>query len=432
MSVRDNAQVMAVIRDAAKSTRQVERETGIARSHVAKIRRELARDEGWRREDESLSDAPAPTAAKASLARDATGGGTFDSVVTEERITDWSHIFVKFGLDPARYEIVESTVRCSTWQQSKRTDGGDRDVIDLFSYRAQFRAKTASEEPMERLIARMRSFVYVPAPTGVRSGESLVIVPTDLQIGKVDWNGGSKDTLDQVLSSFHRALELVREHEPSEVCMVDAGDIVENIYNTSSQLATNDLDLPHQVEQAMHAILTGIELLAPEVPSLRYAAVSSNHGAHRLGPKSPAGDVHADYGIVIAKLIRHSLRLAPEKFGHVTIQTPEPYMESLTFSTSGSDIGVVHGHQSASADKIGEWWKGQSHGRMPTADARILIAGHWHSLRVQQSGDGRWIIVGSASDRGSSWFTNLRGEQSQSGMMSFLTRDNTWRDLAIL
>lgn len=69
---------------------------------------------------------------------------------------------------------------------------------------------------------------------------------------------------------------------------------------------------------------------------------------------------------------------------------------------------------------------------MPTGDARILIAGHWHSLRVQQSGDARWIITGPSSDRGSSWYTNARGESSKSGMLSFLTADNQWSNLRIL
>lgn len=428
MSLRNDPEFMSLVRDASMSTRDVERETGTARSYVAALRRELAAAAGAPKE----AGAPEGSTQKASVAYDGNGGGTFDSVVTDQKITDWSHVFAKFGLDPDRYSIVENTVRCSTWQQSKRLENGERDVIDLYSYRAQFQLRTPDEEPMERLIERMRTFEYVPAAAGARSDESFVLVPTDLQIGKVDWNGGSDDTFEQVLTSFHKARDIVRETRPREVAIVDAGDIIENIYNTSSQLGTNDLDLPHQVEQAMHAILTGIELLAPEVPSLRYAAVSSNHGAHRLGPKSPAGDAHADYGIVIANLIGRALSLNREAFGHVTVQTPEPYMESLAFTTSRSRIGVVHSHQAGHVDKIGDWWKGQSHGNMPTADARILIAGHWHSLRVQHSGDARWIMVGSASDRGSSWFTNLKGEQSQSGMMSFFTADNTWHDLAIL
>lgn len=262
--------------------------------------------------------------------------------------------------------------------------------------------------------------------------KSLVVIATDLQLGKMDWNGGAPETVDQVLDSFNQAAQFAVEERPEEIVIVDAGDIIENIYSTSSQLGTNDLDLPHQVEAAMHVMLTGIQMLAPLAPSLKYVAVSSNHGAHRIGPKSPAGNVHADYGLVVAKMLGHALKLNTEAFGHVEVITPAPYMESVAFESSGSHIGVVHGHQAGSPDKIGEWWKGQSHGRMPTADARILIAGHFHSLRVQQSGDARWIIIGPASDRGSSWFTNSRGESSQSGMLTFLTANNQWEQLRIV
>lgn len=262
--------------------------------------------------------------------------------------------------------------------------------------------------------------------------KSLIVVATDFQLGKVDVSGGTDDTLQQVLDSFAKAAQLAATERPQEVVIVDAGDVIENIYSTPSQLATNDLDLPHQVEAAMHAMLTGIQMLAPLTPSLKYVSVSSNHGQHRIGQKQQAGDVHADYGIVVAKLLGHALKLNTGAFGHVEIITPLPFMESLAFETSGSQIGVVHGHQAGNADKIGDWWKGQSHGRMPTADARILICGHWHSMRVQQSGDARWILVGPASDRGSSWYTNIRGESSRSGMLTFFTADNEWSDLRIL
>lgn len=371
--------------------------------------------------------APTLNTAKITVGTD---GGEFEGYTTTEPVTDFGPLFALFNLDPEAWLVDDDTVRMSMWQQSRRTDAGERDVVNLYSYRAKFR-KRGNTETTADFIERVKSFTYTPIAHEPTT-QSLVIVPTDIQLGKVDWNGGTTDTLAQVLASFHKAADIARVQKPAEIVIVDAGDIIENIYSTSSQLATNDIDLPDQVAKAMEVMLEGIKILAPLAPSIRYAAVSSNHGAHRLGPKSPAGDVHADYGIAIARILQTSLRLNPEAFGHVTIQIPDPYMESLAFTTSGSTIGVVHGHQAGSADKLGDWWKGQTHGAMPTADARILIAGHFHSLRVQQSGDARWIMVGSASDRGSSWFTNLKGEQSQSGMMAFLTNDNTWRDIRIL
>lgn len=348
--------------------------------------------------------------------------GSSDYVLTGERAwgyNDFCEFIRSKGQDPDKVTF--------TWGVTTNPSGGYWNKLQ--NVRTKTHAQTVDVTAIEQ-----RCREYRPAITlkGGTEPKTLIVVATDFQLGKVDWNGGSNDTLQQVLESFTRAAEIAITERPQEIVIVDAGDVIENIYSTSSQLGTNDLDLPHQVEAAMHVMLSGIEMLAPLAPSLKYVAVSSNHGAHRIGPKSPAGDVHADYGLVVAKMLGRALLLNQEVFGHVEVITPEPHMESMAFETSGSAIGVVHGHQAGSADKLGEWWKGQSHGRMPTADARILIAGHWHSMRVQQSGDARWILVGPASDRGSSWFTNARGESSQSGMLTFLTSNNAWEQLHIV
>jgi hypothetical protein len=344
-------------------------------------------------------------------------------------LSEWLLDLAADGYDPDDFNTSHGH---SIWTQHTK----DQVTKTLYSNRFSAVRKVRKDDS-ERLVSTevvleaIRSFTYIPQPVAYQD-ESFVLVPTDFQFGKVDWNGGSKETAAQVMESFSKAAAFVKEFRPREVAILDAGDIIENIYSTSAQLGTNDLDLPAQVVEAAYAMQRGLQMLAPLTPSIRYAAVSSNHGAHRIGPKSPAGDAHSDYGLAVAKMLGHALELNPSAFGHVTVQTPEPFMESLHFQTSGTDIGLVHSHQASGGDKIGEWWKGQSHGNMPVAQARILVCGHWHSLRVQQSGDSRWIMVGPSSDRGSSWFTNLKGEQSESGMLSFTTANNAWNNLRVL
>jgi hypothetical protein len=70
-------------------------------------------------------------------------GGEFKNATVQGRLDgDWSRIFDMFGLDPAEFEVIDDTVRMSTWQQSKRTESGDRDVAQLYSYSARFRRVT--------------------------------------------------------------------------------------------------------------------------------------------------------------------------------------------------------------------------------------------------------------------------------------------------
>ncbi|MEV5068938.1 hypothetical protein MRBLMI12_000495 [Microbacterium sp. LMI12-1-1.1] len=357
------------------------------------------------------------------------GNHTIEKVA--ERIiplSEWLDDLRKDGFDPDDFETSHSH---SVWMQHTR------DQVTKVLYANKFIARKRPQKVREALVSHaevmeaIRTFHFIPSERAFQDA-GFILMPTDLQTGKVDIAGGTAETAEQVLTSFSKAAEIIKEERPRQVAMVDAGDVVENVFNTSAQLGTNDRDLPHQVVEAMALMQKGIQMLAPHCSDLRYAAVSSNHGAFRVGPKAPAGDAHADYGIAVAKLLGIALELNPAAFGHVTVQVPKPHMESLAFDIAGTRIGAVHSHQASSADKISEWWKGQALGRLPVADADFLLAGHWHSLRVQQAGDGRWIFVGPSSDRGSSWFTNLKGDQATSGMLSFFTADKQWWGLDIL
>jgi hypothetical protein len=322
------------------------------------------------------------------------------------------------GLNPDEWDY---QWRFSEWEQFSKANG--LRILHAFKVSGKRKSKdTVYSIDPEQFRSVLDTFQYVNGKEDSESG-SRILVPADLQLGKKDWNGDHKETIEQALTSFHRTAEEAERNGNSEIVIVDAGDPIENIYNISSQRATNSLSLPSQISQAFELMLTGIGILSKVAP-VRYVAVPSNHGQNRVGIKSPEGDVHDDWGIALADLIRVSTGIEVIK--------PDLYHESLIFEASGSQIGVVHGHQAGGPDKIGDWWKGQSHGNMPTAQARILIAGHWHSFRMYQSGDARWVFVGPSSDRGSSWFTNLKGEWSTSGMLTFQTRDNLWSDPKIV
>jgi len=260
---------------------------------------------------------------------------------------------------------------------------------------------------------------------------TLVVCAADLQAGKTDFGLRSADLTNRVLASFAKAAELAAGTRYAEIVIADLGDIVENINSTSSQRATNDLAITEQIRLARRLMLEGIKMLAPLTDSLVYVAVPSNHGSVRIGPKSPENHVLDDYGIEIAEQLRDVCDES-DKLSNVTVRIPEQSMETLAYMTSGTTLGFAHGHQAQGADGLSKFWQGQSHGRMPLASADIALFGHFHSLRVQQSGDARWLMVSPASDNGSSWYTNKTGERSKAGMLSFVTADGGWSDLRIL
>lgn len=260
---------------------------------------------------------------------------------------------------------------------------------------------------------------------------TFVLCPADLQVGKTDYGLTSADMAKRVLASFDRAKSFVAGLNFEEIVIADLGDIVENFNSTSSQRGTNDLAITEQMRLARRLMLEGIKMLAPYAPKITYVSVPSNHGSVRVSMKSAENHAHDDYGLEVAEQLRDVVAHS-DKLRNVHILTPDFPYESLSYETSGTTLGFVHGHQSNGPDGLGKWWAGQSHGRLPVAVADILLVGHFHSFRVQQSGDARWLMVSPSSDNGSSWFTNKTGESSQSGMLSFTTAGGRWDDLVIM
>lgn len=262
----------------------------------------------------------------------------------------------------------------------------------------------------------IEGFTYIPAKRDFLI-DTAVLQPTDEQWGKTDYAGGTPQTEERVLNSYSSFVDYIKEYRPREVLIARTGDGIENFCSVGNQRDTNDLDLPHMVVQSFKMDAKGLAMIAPHVEYVKDARVPSNHGRWRTGMKADAGNPHADFGIAVGRQIEETQRIF-DILPNVEVVFPESLMESMTVQMSTLRLGLVHGHQVASPDKLGEWWSKQDHGRMPTWDADILFAGHFHSYRTYQSGDGRWVIVGPASDPGSSWYSNLKGERATSGMLA--------------
>jgi len=265
------------------------------------------------------------------------------------------------------------------------------------------------------------------------SGFTSVLNASDLQLGKsMQRGGGTPETVARVRQSFETFADSIQEGPtPSRVILVDGGDPIENVFNVPSQLVTNDLPVPEQIRVFRRLMLEGIKLIAPLVPELVYVAVPSNHGQARTGYKSPGGTVDADFGLEISYQLEDAVAENPY-LQNVSFVRPESLDETAVIETSNTKLAFHHGHQSSGPNGHGKWWAGQSHGRMAGWDADILVTAHYHSLRVEQSGNGRWIIGVSSSDASSDWFTNRTGESARQGMTTFDVRDGQWSNLRII
>lgn len=262
----------------------------------------------------------------------------------------------------------------------------------------------------------IENFTYIPAKRDYLVNTA-VLQPTDEQWGKTDFAGGTPETEERVMNSYSAFCDYIKEYRPRQVLLARTGDGIENVCSTNSQRDTNDLDVPHMLVQSFKMDLRSLSMIAPLVEEVIDARVPSNHGRFRTGLKQDSGNPHADFGIGVGRQIvdtQNILGVLP----NVRVVFPDALMESMTVELDTFKAGLVHGHQAGGPDKMGDWWGRQDHGRMPTWDADILFVGHWHSWRTYQSGDGRWVVVGPASDPGSSWFSNLKGERATAGMLA--------------
>jgi hypothetical protein len=267
---------------------------------------------------------------------------------------------------------------------------------------------------------------------GAATQRTAVLNMADLQIGKaMQRGGGTPETVARVRKSIEAFVAYLIGSGIKRAVLAENGDGIENCFNVPSQLVTNDLPVPEQIRVLRRLILEAIKAVAPLVDELIYVSIPSNHGAARVGYKSPGGTVDADFGLEVSYQIEDAVTENPH-LGHVRFIRPESLDETAVLTVSNTKLAFNHGHQSQGPGGLSKWWAGQDHGRMAGWDADILITAHFHSLALEQSGDGRWIIKTSSSDASSDWFTNRTGESALQGMTAFDVLDGQWSNLRIL
>lgn len=292
---------------------------------------------------------------------------------------NFDEFLVDAGLDPDSIDVIPP-VRTSRWQQQK-----DGELVWLTSYRFNFKRKTAGID-LPLLLAEANKKVKL-TPLKNTTDKALVILWSDLQVGKVDYRGNSDTLIQRVSLMQQRIVEQIKREKPSRIVFADMGDTVENFSNAANmqQLQSNDLSIMEQVDLATTFAWQTLKLIVKLVPEVTYASIGSNHCQWRVGGQT-VGKATDDWGVYIG---RQLARLAQETELPIKFLEPQPHDESLALDVFGDGfhiLGLVHGHQVQRPDGIGEWWKKQAFGRQPVSEATILCHGHFHHLRVTEMG----------------------------------------------
>lgn len=349
--------------------------------------------------------------------------------------SDWDHVLRGFGLDPAEFYVVDDTVRMSKWQQSKRTDSGDRDVVWLYSYRARFarRSPQATEADIEALREQLYRWRPKPQSSKPSTGEpcTFLINWADWQIGKSE-GGGVAAAIERVEQSVEACLTRVKELRKAgrnieQVAIFNMGDPSEGCSgNYSSQTFTVQLNLRAQLNLVLDLWTAGVAALEPDI----FASVLCNHGEWtRNGGAKPITSDSDNAGGYLADTLRRVFADSGPTRWHIA---HDEMVQMIPLS--GIEVAITHGHKITG--KEFEWLRGQSQklqyetGIMPD----LWITAHRHHFQAEDFGPF-WRFQCPSLDGGSKWFSDMTGKWSTPGTLTMLVGKHDprgWSDLAVL
>ena len=353
-----------------------------------------------------------------SVQFDGAGGEAVLPAVEGDNPTDIEGFLREAGINPEEIEIIGEP-RISRWQVARPFP---LEPMWMTSVRIRWvKRNSIINLPLLYSLAKKTKPV---TPKQVATGKALVILWSDLQVGKVDHRGGVDALIHRVAKTQIELIKKVKEIRPEQIVFCDVGDTIENFGNAADlhQLQSNDLSLMQQVDLATSLAWETLKQLSKHAP-ITYLSVGSNHCQFRVN-KQRVGKATDDWGIHIARTLA---RLSHEVGLPIKFYEPAEHDESLAHDIFGDGfhiLGLWHGHQSPRPDQVPTWWRQQAFGKQPVHAATIGVSGHFHHLRVLELGStprgtSRFWVQAATLDNGSNWWRTTAGEDSQPGLVCF-------------
>lgn len=375
-------------------------------------------------------------------------GGEFTDIRSDKPLElhgDWDHVFRQFKLDPAEFELLDDTIRCSTWQQSARAKDGSRDAIQLYSYRARFRKRSQKALPevdVKAALDRIRAYKLprrIPG-TGIGPAVAATLNLADIQGGKPE-GGGVKATEQRLLDGLENFQAWVQRQRKGgrnieELALINNGDPYEGCAgNYDNQLFTVELNHRGQMNFVLDMWSTYARELFPMFQSGQFVSVLCNHTEMgRMGARKNQTNDSDSGGAFLAETLKRILA-GRKEFDHIRFIIPHDEMNVFT-DIAGVPVGFNHGHKIPGSDAGGfeKWLNGQVRGDDRAHKARIWVTAHRHNFQCFDLGSATVFQCPSA-DGGSKWLKDMTGKYSRSGILALLIGEHDplgWSDPAFL
>lgn len=351
-----------------------------------------------------------------------TGAVQFDGLVEKEGTEpNLDPIYEAIGLKPGDtgYRVL-GKLGFSAWQQ--RTKDGE--TVWLRAYRGTLVpvAGGITRDEFQSILDRK------PKParrTGSTSASSFIrnTVIGDLQAGKVAERGGTRELAERTNQIIERMKRIMDEEPADTVLYEDPGDAIEGINSAPAQKHTNDMSIPEQLEFSRRALTSLVLAHREHAEHVHVMTCTSNHAAWRDG-SGYLGRPGDDFGIDIHRAVQEAFELA--RFDDVTWHLPRVWEEFTVADIEGMRFALTHGHRARGEAKIMDWWRGQifAHPDRLTG-VKVFTNGHWHHPYATVVGPGQWRVQGSSLDGGSPFFTNMTGESSFPGAVTYRINKET-------
>ena len=338
------------------------------------------------------------------------------------------------GMDPQRWTV--TSVRYSEWEQSKRLENGDRDVITLHAKRVNIapcvRGTGVQDRDLVALFQQVRggvsASVALRAHAAPSNGAPGVFVHAggDYQLGKTDGDG-----VDGTVQRFMDAMDYGRErlawlrtrHAIDTIALPHLGDCIEGYVSQGGRNSKRTAyATSEQVDLLIHLLCEQVAHYAPLADRIVVPIIPGNHDEEA---RNPDGLEHHSWATFAAKQLRRTLRMAGSAYDHVRIVTPPAGELTLTLDLGGVATTMLHGHQHGPG-KAHQWWKDQHHGMQLAGESTLLLEAHHHHLTVEQPGI-RTALGIPALEGESRWWRHRKGEQSPPGMVTMLVGEHLGR-----
>jgi predicted phosphodiesterase len=341
---------------------------------------------------------------------------------------DHAELLAEFELDPIKWRI--TGLRRSKWQ---RWDGEW-----LESFRATFVPNSGTNlvpiDDLLEIVGKWKPQKPVSSPIkGSVSNVAYVVVLADTQVGKID-GGGSEQIIKNVLHKTDLAVARLKElrkagRDIGTVYLPQLGDCIEGFNSQGGKnVWRTDLDLTSQIRVYRRLLLHMVKTFAPLADRVIVPCVPGNHDeAVRIG-NSMATTYTDSFALDAASAVADALVDHPD-FKHVSFVFPKYDTLTVTLDMAGTVVGLAHGHQCRG--KAVDWWKNMAHGQQDIGESTLLLTGHYHHLKIEQSGRKTWIQA-PALDGGSTWFENSSGQAAPAGMLTLTVGQGAWSDVLIL